>query len=104
MSPTSRTDNEVTRWEAHNGWRVDEESVGSTFARKLERELNAALSRIAELEKDKARLDWLGSQCVTMSCENGKAWFSWEVTCDVSLDSHSPAIREVLDAAMEAKL
>lgn len=51
--------------------------VTADYARTLERELNAANQRIAELEKDKARLDWLEAKlCYAMVSLNGTAMCS----------------------------
>ena len=61
-TPTPRTDDALLRYTGGAyvtfpaGLRT---TVDSDFARQLERELTVANQRITELEKDKARLDWL---------------------------------------------
>ena len=62
-TPTPRTDAETMRDEMEHCdtdiYIGPSTYIPADFARTLERELTAANQRIAELEKDKARLDWL---------------------------------------------
>ena len=59
-------------------------------------------NKVAELEKDKARLDWMDANGITNTSDYGNPWHSWEVTCDIGIDGDEPNIRHVIDAAMEA--
>lgn len=124
MSDTPRTDAaELTAGE--NEDTNDPLYEMADFARTIERELNAALDRITELEsqrenwrmssvcrelqakcdeleKDKARLDWLEDKPIILAAES-PGW-----SCGSSLNFQNYAtgvstIRAAIDAAMEDK-
>ena len=80
MSETPRTDDQI----GYNSSTMS--MVRIEFARTLERELTALHQRIAELEKDRARLDWLN---IEPNCDKVGSWMS--ATGD---------IRAAIDAAM----
>ena len=85
MSDTPRTDS--GSWHTRiPGDPAGADVVYQSLARTLERELAAAHQRIAELEKDRARLDWLN---IEPNCDKVGSWMS--ATGD---------IRAAIDAAM----
>lgn len=97
MSDTPRTV-EATKT---TDWITGVPIVSADFARELERELNAANERISELEKYKARYDFI-KDC------NGTLWrldgfgSPWQLFCGVGAFSNAELDR-VIDEAMEGK-
>lgn len=88
MSDTPRTDAVIAdrkNYDTFGGW-LDLED----HAIRLERELNAANARIAELEKDKARLDWLARN-------------RSDSATDRPLLVTPKSLRDAIDAAIEPK-
>lgn len=102
-TPTPRTDAI-----AADNWPGNVECVPAEFAAGLERELTAANQRIAELEKDEKRLDWIESQ------SDGSAWIARSSTRGSGYRIHNTGkwftddpnargtAREAIDQAMSA--
>lgn len=91
--------------------------VEADFARQLERELSAAQARIAEqaallavLERDKARLDWLSTQCYLPGDHPDDGLlvvvsekFAPLGSFNLSPNNDAVALRAAIDAAMTTK-
>ena len=84
------------------------------FARQLERELTAALARVAELEaaaqaaqadrKDAQRYRWLRSTYEMETGDNGKSWLFIRPAIKVLSPPVNPQHNEQFDAAIDAAL
>jgi hypothetical protein len=91
MSDTPRTDAEQA---TDNG---DTKPVFE-FARQLERELNAAQDKLAELQADAARLDWLERSRADLASVKVNRWVL--VFGDANVCQGMTA-RDAIDAAMK---
>lgn len=96
MSDTPRTDDELWKVEYTSGIC---EVVYADFARTLELNNTALQARVKELEKDKARLDWLESQRVQLNCTMGAPGnYHYQVGCWPSQHSYRAAIDERMES------